>query len=97
MSALLPRIECIRNAVSQEELSLHLEQALTTFFRPTDTSAAQTEQYSSEVLQATSYIRENYSRKISLASVAEHVGLSSGYLCRIFKEETGVSLSLIHI
>lgn len=90
---IVERIECIRNAVSQEELSLHLEQALTTFFRPTDTSAAQTEQYSSEVLQAISYIRENYSRKISLASVAEHVGLSSGYLCRIFKEETGVSIN----
>lgn len=90
---IVERIECIRNAVSQEELSLHLEQALTTFFRPTDTSAAQTEQYSSEVLQAISYIHENYSRKISLASVAEHVGLSSGYLCRIFKEETGVSIN----
>ena len=25
--------------------------------------------------------------------MAEHVGLSSGYLCRIFKEETGVSIN----
>ena len=32
-------------------------------------------------------------RKISLASVAEHVGLSSGYLCRIFKDETGGSIN----
>ena len=86
-------IDCIRNAVSQEELSLHLEQALTTLFHPSDTASAQAEQYSPEVLQAISYIQENYSRKISLASVAEHVGLSSGYLCRIFKDETGVSIN----
>ena len=44
--------------------------------------------------QATAaYIKENYMRKISLASVAEHVGLSSGYLCRIFKDETGGSIN----
>lgn len=43
--------------------------------------------------QSIAYIKENYMRKISLASVAEHVGLSSGYLCRIFKDETGGSIN----
>lgn len=85
--------EIMRNAISQEELLKNLMDALQAIFAPEPLQEPQTDTYSAEVTQALSYIQNNYSRKISLAAVAEHVGLSSGYLCRIFKEETGVSIN----
>jgi len=48
---------------------------------------------SPEVKLAINYIQKNYHRKLSLNAVAEYVGLSAGYLCRIFKEETGISIN----
>lgn len=84
--------EAIRNAVTQEELSRNLSDALHAMFVP-EASSSISGNYSPEVIQALDYIQNNYSRKISLAAVAEHVGLSSGYLCRIFKEETSVSIN----
>lgn len=89
-------VECadfMRNAISQEELEQHLFHALQVMFSPESSAQATTDQYSLEVEQSIAYIKENYMRKISLASVAEHVGLSSGYLCRIFKDETGGSIN----
>ena len=89
-------VECadfMRNAISQEELEQHLFHALQVMFSPESSTQATTDQYSLEVEQSIAYIKENYMRKISLASVAEHVGLSSGYLCRIFKDETGGSIN----
>lgn len=85
--------EHIRNDVTLEELERHLEEVLKTVFTAADSKPNAADQYSAEVLQSLSYIQENYSKKISLASVADHVGLSSGYLCRIFKDETGVSIN----
>ena len=85
--------EHIRNDVTLEELERHLEEVLKTVFTTTDAKPNAADQYSAEVLQSLSYIQDNYSKKISLASVADHVGLSSGYLCRIFKDETGVSIN----
>ena len=79
--------------ISQEELEQHLFHALQVMFSPESGTQATTDQYSLEVEQSIAYIKENYMRKISLASVAEHVGLSSGYLCRIFKDETGGSIN----
>ena len=89
-------VECadfMRNAISQEELEQHLFHALQVMFSPESSTQATTDQYSLEVEQSIAYIKENYMHKISLASVAEHVGLSSGYLCRIFKDETGGSIN----
>ncbi len=89
-------VECadfMRNAISQEELEQHLYHALQVMFSPEIHTSTGTTQYSPEVEQSISYIKENYMHKISLASVAEHVGLSSGYLCRIFKDETGGSIN----
>lgn len=85
--------EIMRNAISQDELSKNLIDALKAVFSPEPLTDSPAEEYSPEVTQALSYIQNNYSRKISLASVAEHVGLSSGYLCRIFKEETSISIN----
>ncbi len=43
------------------------------------------------IQKATSYIRENLNRGISLDDVAEHVYLSPSYFSRLFKEKTGVN------
>lgn len=83
----------IRNADTLDELEQHLTAVLSSVFSPSLSENSKNASYSAEILQAISYIQENYSKKISLAAVADHVGLSSGYLCRIFKEETGVSIN----
>ena len=85
--------EYIRNADTMEELERHLQNVLKTVFTADTDKPNAADQYSAEVLQSLSYIQDNYGKKISLASVADHVGLSSGYLCRIFKDETGVSIN----
>lgn len=37
------------------------------------------------------YIDENYTKEISLVSVASHFNYNSSYLCKTFKEKTGIS------
>lgn len=44
------------------------------------------------VLEALYYMRNNFSRDIGLEAVAEHVGVSGGYLSRLFNCEVGESL-----
>ena len=39
------------------------------------------------------YIREHYSEELSLDMLAEHVHVSSGYLSRFYKKETGANIS----
>ncbi len=85
--------EFMRNSLTREELEKNLDDALTALFAPEPVTKHSSENYSPEVSQALDYIKNNYQHKISLASVSEHVGLSSGYLCRIFKEETGGSIN----
>lgn len=85
--------EFMRNSLTREELEKNLLDALTALFSPEPASRHPEKNYSPEVTEALAYIQENYNRKISLASVSDHIGLSSGYLCRIFKEETGVSIN----
>ncbi|SCK04203.1 Uncharacterized response regulatory protein SA0215 [uncultured Clostridium sp.] len=46
--------------------------------------------YSSAVRKAIKYMEEYYREAISLTEVADYVSLSSEYLSKIFKEETGV-------
>lgn len=42
--------------------------------------------------QAQLYIEKNYDKNISLGEVAELLHVHKGYLCRVFKEETGENL-----
>jgi AraC-like DNA-binding protein len=49
--------------------------------------------HSDVIFKATSYIKSNYMRKISLDDVAGSVYLSPTYFSRIFKKETGSSFS----
>ncbi len=39
------------------------------------------------------YIHKNYAKDISLETIAENAGLNSSYLSRLFKEETGVTIT----
>lgn len=50
--------------------------------------------HSDTVYKVMEYIRQNYYKKISLDSIAEHVNFSKTYLSRIFKEETGENISM---
>ena len=43
------------------------------------------------VNQAINYIEANYSQPLHVAEIAEDLGLSRHYFCRIFKEQTGCS------
>lgn len=47
---------------------------------------------SSKVLMAIEYIRNNYSRQISLEDIAEYAGISRIYLSQLFKKETGKNI-----
>lgn len=47
----------------------------------------------SPVWEAQKYIKQNYTKDISLADVAEHVHLNPSYLCRAYKRETGSSIN----
>lgn len=42
---------------------------------------------------AQAFIEENYSGRISLSSVADHLHVSANYLSRVFKRETGTTLT----
>lgn len=44
------------------------------------------------VLEALYYMRNHFSRDIGLEAVAEHIGVSGGYLSRLFNSEIGESL-----
>lgn len=49
------------------------------------------EHYAVVVRRALAYMRENLSRKISLAELADYVGLSAAHLSRLIKKDTGKS------
>ncbi|HOJ78153.1 MAG TPA: response regulator [Bacillota bacterium] len=50
-------------------------------------------QSSATIRKALVYIQANFTRNLSLEEVAEHVGVSKSYLCRIFPEHIGEHFS----
>lgn len=48
--------------------------------------------YSGLVKEANKYIRNNYHDDVDLQSIADFVHVSSSYLCRLYKKETGESI-----
>lgn len=46
--------------------------------------------YSEYTRKAIRYIQNNYKRDVSLNEVAEHIGVNSSYLSRLFKEDCGI-------
>lgn len=45
------------------------------------------------ILNVLNYINDNITKKISVATIAEHFYLSDSYLCRLFKKETGLTIN----
>ena len=56
-------------------------------------SKQQYRNYSPSVRKAAEYLRRNYSQKVSLDDLADHVGMSSAHLSRLFKKETGMTVT----
>ena len=50
--------------------------------------------HSDVVFKVAEYVKSRIAEKITLDEIAEYVSLSKSYLSRIFKEETGESLSV---
>ncbi|XJS10414.1 helix-turn-helix domain-containing protein [Aerococcaceae bacterium WGS1372] len=52
-----------------------------------------------EIERIQQYIRKNYSQKITLNNLSDHVGINKYYLIRLFKQKTGLSPIdyLIHV
>lgn len=85
--------DSMRKAQHLEDLLRDIAAALPLIFSPKTQEDDKNSGFSSEVSQAISFIEKHYDSKISLTSIAEHVGLSSSYLCRVFKEETGLNIN----
>lgn len=49
--------------------------------------------YSKQIVLCVNYIYNNLHKKISVAELAEHTGLSVSYLSRLFRKETGESIT----
>lgn len=49
--------------------------------------------YSAYVQNAIAYVKEHYAQSITLAEIAENIGISTSYLSSTFKTETGTGLS----
>ena len=82
-------LESIRKCNSQREVRYQFEKILKNIVLPEDDAAMNITE-NGIVLNAISYIRENYGNNIGLADVAQFCNVCSEYLSRIFKEETGV-------
>lgn len=77
---------------SLSELSkLHLEMSLDFVKR---TSALRKSRIASkQVILCVNYIYENLHKKITVSELASHTGLNPSYLSRLFKKETGLSVT----
>ena len=49
--------------------------------------------YSAPIKKAAEFLSLNYSQKLSLSQLAEHVGLSEAYLSKAFRREVGMTVS----
>lgn len=76
----------VMNAQSLEELNRVMDQG----FEIHGYSGISNKDYSVPVRNAIRYMEEHYPESLALGDVAGYVSLSSEYLSRLFKEETGV-------
>jgi len=80
-------IKEINDFLSLEDILLWLQTAVRRFTRHVfDFAGAK---HMDIIYKAVDYIKRNYSAKISLKDIADHLYISLSYFCRIFKEETG--------
>jgi AraC-like DNA-binding protein len=45
------------------------------------------------VKEVNSFIEENFGRDISLLDIAKHAGMTTSYLCRVYKREQGTTVN----
>lgn len=80
--------EKINNLESARDMEQFFEELIRNYYM----SDEAVQEHDNVVTQAKSYIKKELKREISLADVAEHLHVHKGYLCRIFKEQTGTNL-----
>lgn len=83
-------LKSMTQELSATETLEQLDQAVTRIFEEHGYHERHNSEYSYAVRKAIGYMEEHYSQPLTLTDVAGHVSLSSEYLSRIFKEETGV-------
>lgn len=75
---------------TMEQLSLWLSRVIRALV--TDQLSNQKARHSDLIYRTIQYLQSNYSRKLTLDEVADHVHISPTYLSRVFKRETGASM-----
>lgn len=82
---------CDKVSTLSELSRLHREMSLD--FTKRMSALRKSKIFSKQVVLCVNYIFENLHRKITVSELAEHTGLNASYLSRLFKNETGVSVS----
>lgn len=83
--------KCDKVSTFSELSKLHREMSLD--FAKRMSALRKSKIFSKQVVLCVNYIFENLHKKITVSELAEHTGLNASYLSRLFKTETGVSVS----
>lgn len=83
--------KCDKASTLSELSKLHREMSLD--FAKRMSALRKSKIFSKQVVLCVNYIYENLHKKITVNDLAEHTGLNASYLSRLFKNETGVSIS----
>lgn len=83
--------KCDKVSTLPELSKLHREMSLD--FAKRMSALRKSRIFSKQVVLCVNYIFENLHKKITVSELAEHTGLNASYLSRLFKKETGVSVS----
>ena len=80
----------VREELARCRTMEELRSMVNQFFADRGLEGKDVREYSQAVRRAVDYMEKNYASPIALTDVAAHVGLSSEYLSRLFKEDTGM-------
>ena len=85
-------VRYLTKPISREELSGILKEIASR--RTDNTETAESGQYRDVIYSVFRYVEEHFAEEdLSLAKVADHIGLSPNHLSAVFKEETGQSFT----
>lgn len=86
--------EAIRSALNSKELYELVTDACLAIYAPVSGLAVgDVNNIRDDIKIALDYINKNYCSKLTLEAIAENVGISTSYLSRVFKAETGQNIS----
>lgn len=83
--------KCDKVSTLKELSGLHREMSMDFVKRMSELRKSRI--FSKQVVLCVNYIYENLHKRITVSELAEHTGLNPSYLSRLFKNETGVSVS----